>query len=628
MSKIEWRFPGNNYTAESGLDTSDMETFKKDPISSLARELCQNSIDARKDDTKPVFIDFNLFSIKNQEIPGKDRIYQEIKSCSSEWASNRKIAEQLKEMEKAINKEDISCLRVSDFNTKGLVGVSSNEKKAWYLLTKGSGISDKVGTTGGSKGIGKFATFVASEFNTVFYSTETIEGEIGYQGICKLCSTSIEGTDEKTQGIGYFGHDEKNAPILKAFSLDSNYKRKESGTDIYIVGFRQETSWIKDIITKVLDSFMSAIIREQLVVKVQDIILSKDNLNEIINNSDYILKNSQKDIIAQYDLLVGTDVYRETITLDEYGTAELFVKGYEKNEINQASNNCVMIRYPYMKIKIKKGFSAIPFSAMCIIGDNKLNSILRDIENPQHTEWEHKRIHDSSKRAEVVGLMRKLDRQISEIIINFLSSGSSQETDIEGASDYLPESGDYDLGDNQTVIVDKPKIVQPKKNIIVEKTGYEETEDGLALQPEIGAFVEGDESPIPSGENQGGGGEPRDHEKTAGIGDGDSDMLKYVSLTGIKYRFLVIDKSIGLYSIIFTSPFDEKDCDLKIYYVDEGGNKYPVQITKALLNHAACELVDEYTIKFELFENKKYSFELYTDQEDLFACEVKIHARR
>ena len=37
-----WRFPGNGYTQDQGLDTSDMETFKKDPIVSLARELCQN----------------------------------------------------------------------------------------------------------------------------------------------------------------------------------------------------------------------------------------------------------------------------------------------------------------------------------------------------------------------------------------------------------------------------------------------------------------------------------------------------------------------------------------------------------------------------------------------------------
>ena len=46
MTTQKWRFPDNNYTSENGLDTSDMEMFKMDPVSSLAREICQNSIDA------------------------------------------------------------------------------------------------------------------------------------------------------------------------------------------------------------------------------------------------------------------------------------------------------------------------------------------------------------------------------------------------------------------------------------------------------------------------------------------------------------------------------------------------------------------------------------------------------
>mgnify|MGYP000555044002 FL=1 len=32
MTTQKWRFPDNNYTSENGLDTSDMEMFKKDPV--------------------------------------------------------------------------------------------------------------------------------------------------------------------------------------------------------------------------------------------------------------------------------------------------------------------------------------------------------------------------------------------------------------------------------------------------------------------------------------------------------------------------------------------------------------------------------------------------------------------
>lgn len=36
----KWRFIENGYGNESSLDSTDVETFKKDPIASIARELC------------------------------------------------------------------------------------------------------------------------------------------------------------------------------------------------------------------------------------------------------------------------------------------------------------------------------------------------------------------------------------------------------------------------------------------------------------------------------------------------------------------------------------------------------------------------------------------------------------
>jgi len=628
MKNNMWRFPGNNFASETGLDTGDMETFKKDPISSLARELCQNSIDARLDMNKPVLIEFNLFSINNEDIPGRERLLKEINSCEVEWAYHNKISEQLKIMNKSINKNKIDCLRVSDFNTKGLQGVSTDEKKPWYLLTKGSGISDKSGTSGGSKGIGKYATFVASEFNTVFYNTLTIDNEVGYQGICKLCSTTVEGSDEKTQGIGYYGSDDRNRPILKSFSLDSKYKRKETGTDIYIVGFRQETSWIKDIITKVLDSFMSAIMMNDLVVKVLDITLSSKTLEKIIKSESYILKSAQKDIIAQYTLLSDKNIYRETFDVSGYGEVELLVKGYTKEEINMATNDCVMVRYPYMKIKSINNISQIPCSAMCIIGNNNLNEILRDLENPQHTDWEIKRITDIAKRSEVKAVIKELYKKITDITREFLTTSENIETDIEGASDYLPESGNNDFGDKQMIIAENAEIVKPKKNKTQDKIGYEEDDDAESLQPEIGSIEDGDGAPKPYGENQGKDGEPKDSDEEGEVAEGDNEVLKYVLLSGIKYRFFVIDKEKGEYGLIFVAPSDEEECDLKLFYIDNGGNKYPVKIYHCSINNSECEIQDNEKVVFNIFKDKKYHFEFITDQDDLFACEVKLYARR
>lgn len=627
MSENIWRFPGNNYTAESGLDTADMETFKKDPISSLARELCQNSIDARLSKKEPVTVQFKSFKINREDIPGIDRLSKEINSCSEEWKNHHKISKELEKMKESISNNEIDCLRISDYNTKGLEGVGSDRKGSFYLLTKGSGISDKTGTSGGSKGIGKFATFVASEFNTVFYNTYTFENEVGYQGISKLCSTTMENSDQKTQGIGYFGKDEKNHPVLEQLSLEPNYMRHEYGTDVYIIGFRKEASWMSEIVTKILDSFMAAIIFKDLEIKIQNIDINHKTIGEIVYSDNLILKSIKKDIISQYELLTDDKVKKEIISIEDYGEAKLFVKGYSKGDMEFATNNCIMIRYPYMKIKTIKNVSSIPCSAMCIIDNNRLNSILRDIENPQHTDWEIKRIHDISKKREVKTIIKKLRKSIRDIIAEFLSSSENEKTDIEGASDYLPASGDSNFNEEQFIISENPEIIKQKKNKSVDDVGYTEDEKGESLAPEIGSLDDGEGSPKPEGENDGSSGNPHETDGEGEPNEGDKDILIYTHLSGIKCRFYVLSKNKGQYAVTFTSPLDEEDCELRVYYVDEGGSKYQVNILGASINNNIIE-VKENKINFSLFKNKVYSFVINTDQDELFAGEVRIYARR
>ena len=42
----KWNFPSNNFGQIFGIADSGVETFKGTPIKSLAREICQNSLDA------------------------------------------------------------------------------------------------------------------------------------------------------------------------------------------------------------------------------------------------------------------------------------------------------------------------------------------------------------------------------------------------------------------------------------------------------------------------------------------------------------------------------------------------------------------------------------------------------
>lgn len=223
MNTRKWRFPTNGYTDEHGLDTSDMEMFKKDPVSSLAREICQNSIDAAFGE-KPVRVEFSLFQIERTRIPGIDELTEQIEKCYEFKKESSKEGAALKALKKNINKPYISCLRISDFNTTGIEGANSNERNtAFYNLTKGSGISDKNGSYGGSKGIGKFASFVASTTNTVFYSTRAKDNSCAYIGVSKLRSTPTNddpdlltlGMVNKGKTIVVIDHNEESFPFFK-----------------------------------------------------------------------------------------------------------------------------------------------------------------------------------------------------------------------------------------------------------------------------------------------------------------------------------------------------------------------------------------------------------------------------
>ncbi len=638
MSELKWRFPGNNYTTDNGLDTADMETFKKDAISSLAREVCQNSIDARRKGVKgPVRIEFKSFEINKNEIPGRDDLENQIQDCLDTWTTHKKINAQLTEMLSQIKRQNVCCLRISDFNTTGLVGVSGDEKSPWRYLIHGSGISDKGETSGGSKGIGKFATFVTSHFNTVFYSTVTEKGESGYEGICKLCSAKMPNTTEKTQGIGYFGSSDKNEPINGTISLDKTFNRGSSnyGSDIYIVGFKNPNEWQKDIISKILDSFMSAIVFETLEVVVNDIVINKKELSKIVYNDSLINSKIKKSIVSQYLLLTDEEHrFEDVITIEDYGTAKLYLMEFDSNHEDLATNDCVMIRYPYMKIKDIKKISTLPCSAMCIIENNDLNKILRNVENPQHTDWEFKRIEDEAERSEVKAIYNDLLEQIRRIITEHLSSSDNSKTDIEGAGDYIP-GVDPDMGskpeEKKRKIVDKASIQKNKikpKETNINASVPDENGDGISL--DIGTDGGEEEIVTPDGQNESSGGSARPGENTGAGTSGDDGhlLMKPADLRGMAYRFFCANKKERKYVISFTSDFDEDEAYLELYAVDDSGQRYEVKIESCTVNSEETAVEKRKIIKLKLEHGKKYKIEMITNQKELFSGEVKVYAYR
>lgn len=643
MCDNKWRFLENGYGQENGLDTSDMETFKQDPIASLAREICQNSIDAASDGTKPVIVEFSTFDVPAMRVPGIERLREEINACYEYKKDSIKEGKSLLRLKENIEKKRIRCLRISDFNTKGArgVGSSSLEENDFYNLTKGSGQSDKIGTTGGSKGIGKYASFVVSLTNTVFYSTvshnlETKEVETGYIGISKLRSAPIPGQEDlKTTGVGYYGYSEKNKPIFEVFSLDPSFDRQmQLGTDIYIIGFDDTSDWINEIAVKVMESFMVAILRARLEVHIGDLILTKDTLKSFVtsevfdklgNIAEY--RRICREVKAQLDLFENDDsIFHKELTILEEKDVDIYVKSYSQENESEAIKNIVMVRAPYMKIKLHKNNLGLPYSALCIIHEGQLHQLLRGIENPQHTAWEPNRL-EKKEKTKANKILKLLNQTLRESLKEALHTSEGEKTDMEGAGAYLPSVEESD-GLSQEDDIEHREFsvsVKPVKRTHTKASKASEPKDKRKGTEAIPAGDEPGEGKTngTGGITQGGAGKPGGE---GSIGNGRVSSIS--ELAGNKYRTIVRNPKGGEYVCKFKSQHSATDCKFEIKLCGYDKDVFDIDILQASINGITADVKNGKIVGFDLEKNHQYEIVFRVNRTKIFASEVIIYGYR
>ena len=111
----KWNFPSNNHSQIIGIADSGVEMFKGTPIKSLAREICQNSLDARLDDSQPARIEFETFEIDPKNIPGAKTLEDVFNRCLDFWKiqDSDQARKFFKQAIKDMNRSSIKCLRIS-----------------------------------------------------------------------------------------------------------------------------------------------------------------------------------------------------------------------------------------------------------------------------------------------------------------------------------------------------------------------------------------------------------------------------------------------------------------------------------------------------------------------------------
>ncbi|ETJ21056.1 hypothetical protein Q604_UNBC18358G0002 [human gut metagenome] len=617
-----WRFPSNDYGENKGINDSGVATFRGTPLKSLAREICQNSLDAAREST--VIIDFDMFSIPTDQIPGFEVLKDTFQRCLDFWGGQK--AKSTKDFFTnalhTIEKEKCAFMRISDYKTTGLTGSREEINTDWTNLTKSSGASDKKGTAGGSYGIGKFAPFACSDFSTVFYSTLDENSQQAYQGVSRLVTFRRE-DDETTQGIGYFGN-ERNTPVYEQLMIQPEYKREASnyGTDIYIAGYKfADDDWQKNIVISVLDGFLGAVWNEKLIVNVGDIVIKKNTLQDLID--------AYKDELTGY-----TDKYYEVLISSETEWDESDFMGLGNIKLGilmgdpDSPKRVGMIRQTGMKIMDKDRLPGhVPFTGIMFIEGDKINERLRSIENPEHTEWQPNRAKNPLKEKE---LLKALNTYIRKRIEELVSKGSREEIDAAGVGSFLPDENP-ESPDKAVEEVVSDKVLAIEKNVVNKQT---------VSGRNFGEIMMNEEDEDEGGHKEQGGSEkewfhpggrtedtnPRDGQE-AHTEEGGSDKIHTkIEVALKKFVPVCVDKSKGMYVFMLVPERDGKDGTLEVYLSAETQN-YEAPVKKADLIGGGSLTVRDNKIKcIEFKENQPVRIRVQLDYYDYCSMEVKTYA--
>ena len=463
MSK--WFFPSRGFGAIEGFSNPGLEMFKGEPIRAMAREVCQNSLDAKQNNNRPVRIEFERYFMRINDFPGIVELRETLNKCRAFWenAGDEKTKDFVADAIRTISDDYFYVLRISDYNTTGLKGAFDHTKiTPWKGLVQGDAFSIKSSdTAAGSFGIGKAAPFVVSKLQTVFYRTYDLDNVRATQGVTHLVSFSDDnspiGQDPIRRSTGYYADGVENTPFSQIDLLERLNQRKEYGTDLFIPGFNytaaKTADWRHDIIIELLENFLYSIYSGSLEVSVDGKMINSMTVSAYI---DQLLPKT-KNAAAFYDVIREDNdlVVEENKPFRDLGTLRLRLL-YKSD----ANKKVLVVRNSGMKISdISSLPKSISFVGFLELQGENLNKFFRGMENPQHNKWEPKR-HPNPLLAKAY--KDEVEEWIRNVISEKIKEISGDEIDIDLSSYFFSSERDMKSNEEEKVenIVDTVKSIE------------------------------------------------------------------------------------------------------------------------------------------------------------------------
>jgi hypothetical protein len=601
-----WRFISNQNSVINGINDAGIETFTANIVHSLVRESIQNSLDAQLDVEKPVLVEFSSFTLDVKHFPDNINFGKVLEKCLE---SNKDESDAKKFFTNAIEvfSKDLNIIRISDFNTFGLIGADKCEKGSpWSRLVKENGSSNKGQTSGGSFGIGKSAAYACSDLRTVFYSSLDKYGVESNIGVTRLVSYFDEDFNGWTTGIGYYSDNDKLTSIRSQADFESGYERKKPGTDVYIIGFADMENLNNEIIVSVLKNFLVSIWKGKLIVKVNENIIDKSTMVNFVENLDINDGKEIKEIIDYYYLLSSSSpkIIKIPLNSDEYGKTY----GFNNNECllyimegEKLNSRIMMTRSAGMKLFNQDYISStIDFTGILMIEGDNMNQAFRMMEVPSHDAWEPGRCKGKEKIAN--NIYSDLRKYLREKVKENFSKSSNTQMDAFGASDFLPDKITED-GSKETI---KEKLMDQIKSIFGKEMEPKKKPSRKVEIEVAGTKQEKTKKPVSKNNGKRGG--------SGGENSGQKEDKGY-KLMDVKERIICRDKEEGLYTIKYIVPSNAKRARLDfIINGEQSDYNFPVKDAIVRIGKASVKGIKENKIYLEnILENDLVTIDLKLD---------------
>ena len=586
--KKDWFFAIDNSPSETFSD-AEAEIFRTagagpEKFKGLAREIIQNSIDAKRDDVvDPLVVKFEFLTVDKTEIPGMDTLEKHIKGtvdyCELKGKKNNALNISKKQLQ-LLEKAKLNVLKISDYNTKGVTGsknLDGNNCK-WKGLVYNEGDSIKDSTSAlGSFGLGKNASFAMSLLRTVFYVTKDIDKNYAMEGVAKLY-TSYTGTN-KFVPKGFFCKEE-NGDTLPFYEEDMSdfsniFTRTETGTDILIIEpdielYKNRIEWY--LIESIICNFFIAFKEGTLEVFVNNTEISQATLETVFSNLlDYYDNND----IQKSELLISVSQYLDTLDKGDdlsgnlLGYGDILLKLHKTRETK--GKKVAIFREHGMLIKeYSVNGASQKFSGVLIVKGKEGIDFLKAIEDPSHTDF------DPTRQTEDLKLTDQEKQDKLKLFYNWIINNAKKYTKIKtddkislsGMEDYIQmPDDDVNINNITELNVKKININKPAK-----KKPRVSKKEPVSPNPNGEPIVQPPVDPVPHPHPPVPNPDPRDPNPVEPDPKGKKRGIikSFIASYEIAPVVKFIDNSATL---IFKITETNKDFRVKIYAIDEQGRE-------------------------------------------------------